>query len=88
IDRERRQVVTAPLHDERGREIVARHAIRYDWLVLACPLELTAIFMAGTPLRKKCIFKIKYAPDIPAYFKNPSIDTETPNYFQGRVSGT
>jgi len=35
IDRETRQVVTAPLHDERGREIVARHAIRYDWLVLA-----------------------------------------------------
>ncbi len=35
IDRERRRVVTAPLHDEDGQVIVDRHEIRYDWLVLA-----------------------------------------------------
>ncbi|NIA70514.1 NAD(P)/FAD-dependent oxidoreductase [Pelagibius litoralis] len=35
IDREKRLVHTAPLKDEDGREIIAAHAIRYDYLVLA-----------------------------------------------------
>lgn len=35
IDREARKVVIAPITDERGREIIARHWIRYDYLVLA-----------------------------------------------------
>jgi len=35
IDRERREIVTAPLLDEDGEEIVGAHPIRYDWLVLA-----------------------------------------------------
>lgn len=35
IDREARQVVIAPIKDEKGREIIARHRIRYDYLVLA-----------------------------------------------------
>ena len=35
IDRETRQVITAPMYDDRGREIVGPHPIRYDWLVLA-----------------------------------------------------
>ncbi len=35
IDREARQVVIAPIFDETGREIVARHRIRYDYLVIS-----------------------------------------------------
>ncbi len=35
IDRTRRKVITAPLHDEDGDVIIDRHEIRYDWLILA-----------------------------------------------------
>ena len=35
IDRMKRQVVLAPLLDEDGTELVGRHHIRYDYLVLA-----------------------------------------------------
>lgn len=35
IDRATRQVVVAPILDESGTEIVARHRIRYDYLVIA-----------------------------------------------------
>lgn len=35
IDRDARQVVVAPIVDETGREIVARHRIRYDYLVVS-----------------------------------------------------
>lgn len=35
IDREARQVILAPLIDEDGAELIGRHAIRYDYLVLA-----------------------------------------------------
>lgn len=35
IDRVNRRVIIAPILDEDGREIMGRHAIRYDYLVLA-----------------------------------------------------
>ncbi len=35
IDREARQVVIAPITDEAGREIIGRHRIRYDYLVMS-----------------------------------------------------
>lgn len=35
IDRENRQVIVAPIVDHDGTELIARHAIRYDYLVLA-----------------------------------------------------
>ncbi len=35
VDRDARQVVIAPIVDETGREIVARHRIRYDYLVVS-----------------------------------------------------
>jgi NADH dehydrogenase len=35
VDREARQVVIAPILDEDGGEIMGRHRIRYDYLVLA-----------------------------------------------------
>jgi NADH dehydrogenase len=35
IDRDNRQVLIAPILDEDGREIMGRHRIRYDYLVMA-----------------------------------------------------
>ncbi len=35
IDRERQEIVVAPITDEDGSEVIGRHRIRYDWLVLA-----------------------------------------------------
>lgn len=35
IDRDARQVIIAPVVDEDGREVMGRHAIRYDYLVFA-----------------------------------------------------
>ena len=35
IDRDSRHVLIAPIRDEDGREIMGRHSIRYDYLVLA-----------------------------------------------------
>ena len=35
IDRVGRTITTAPLIDERGEEVIGRHTIRYDYLVLA-----------------------------------------------------
>jgi NADH dehydrogenase len=35
IDRETRHVVIAPMLDEHGKEVVGRHRIRYDYLVMA-----------------------------------------------------
>jgi NADH dehydrogenase len=35
IDREARQIILAPLLDEDGSELVGRHAIRFDYLVIA-----------------------------------------------------
>lgn len=35
IDREARQIVVAPIVDEDGTEVIGRHRIRYDYLVMA-----------------------------------------------------
>lgn len=35
IDRIARTITTAPLLDERGEEVIGRHSIRYDYLVMA-----------------------------------------------------
>lgn len=54
IDRAAREVVLAPMLDEDGRELVAEHRIRYDWLVLAVG-AVTNDF--GTPgVREHCLF--------------------------------
>jgi NADH dehydrogenase len=54
IDREQRQVVLAPLLDEDGSELIGRHAIRYDYLVIAIG-SVSNDF--GTPgVRENCLF--------------------------------
>jgi len=53
IDREARQIVIAPIVED-GREIIGRHRIRYDYLVLAVG-SVSNDF--GTPgVREHCIF--------------------------------
>ncbi|HEU4651926.1 MAG TPA: FAD-dependent oxidoreductase, partial [Croceibacterium sp.] len=54
IDRAARQVVLAPLLDEDGSELIGRHAIRYDYLVIAVG-SVSNDF--GTPgVRENCLF--------------------------------
>jgi NADH:ubiquinone reductase (H+-translocating) len=54
IDREAGEAIIAPLVDEDGREIIGRHRIRFDYLVLAVG-SVSNDF--GTPgARENCIF--------------------------------
>jgi NADH dehydrogenase len=54
VDREARQVVLAPLLDEDGSELIGRHAIRYDYLVIAVG-SVSNDF--GTPgVSENCLF--------------------------------
>lgn len=54
IDRAARQVVIAPILDEDGREVMGRHRIRYDYLVLAVGSICNDF---GTPgVREHCLF--------------------------------
>jgi NADH dehydrogenase len=54
IDRSARQVRLAPVFDDKGREVIAAHAIRYDYLVLAYG-SVTNDF--GTPgVAENCTF--------------------------------
>jgi NADH dehydrogenase len=54
VDRAARQVILAPLLDEDGSELIGRHAIRYDYLVLAVG-SVTNDF--GTPgVAEHCMF--------------------------------
>lgn len=54
VDREARQVILAPLLDEDGSELIGRHAIRYDYLVIAVG-SVSNDF--GTPgVRENCLF--------------------------------
>jgi NADH dehydrogenase len=54
IDRAARQVVVAPILDEDGTEMIGRHRIRYDYLIL-CLGAVSNDF--GTPgVREHCLF--------------------------------
>lgn len=54
IDREKREVVVAPLLDEDGSQLVGEHRIRYDYLVIAVG-SVTNDF--GAPgVREHCMF--------------------------------
>lgn len=54
IDRERRQVIVAPLKDEDGAEIMGEHRIRYDYLVVAVGSVSNDFGVKG--VRENCIF--------------------------------
>jgi NADH dehydrogenase len=54
IDRESRHVIIAPILDEDGREIMGRHRIRYDYLVLAVGSVSNDFGTAG--VRQNCLF--------------------------------
>ena len=54
IDRDAGQIVVAPIYDEDGAEIIGRHRIRFDYLVMAVG-SISNDF--GTPgAREHCIF--------------------------------
>jgi NADH dehydrogenase len=54
IDRENRQVIVAPIYDEDGSELIGRHRIRYDWLVISVGAVSNDF---GTPgVREHCMF--------------------------------
>lgn len=54
VDRAARQVIVAPLLDDDGSELIGRHAIRYDYLVMATG-SVTNDF--GTPgAQEHCLF--------------------------------
>jgi NADH dehydrogenase len=54
IDREARMLTLAPLIDEDGSELIGRHSIRYDYLVIAIGSRANDF---GTPgVRQHCIF--------------------------------
>ncbi len=54
IDRAGQQVVIAPMLDEEGREIIARHRIRYDYLVVAIGAVSNDFGVPG--VREHCLF--------------------------------
>lgn len=54
IDRDARQVVVAPVLDEDGSEIIGRHRVRYDYLVLAVGSVTNDFGTPGVP--EHCIF--------------------------------
>jgi NADH dehydrogenase len=54
IDREAGEIVVAPILDEDGNEIVARHRIRFDYLVLAVGSVTNDFGTAG--VREHCTF--------------------------------
>jgi NADH dehydrogenase len=54
IDRDTRQVIIAPILDEDGSEIMGRHRIRYDYLVLAVGSVSNDFGTKG--VRQNCLF--------------------------------
>lgn len=54
VDRERREVVVAPLQDENGAEIMGEHRIRYDYLVIAVGSVANDFGVKG--VKENCLF--------------------------------
>jgi NADH dehydrogenase len=54
VDREARQVIVAPLIDEDGSELIGRHTIRYDYLVLAIGSVTNDFGIKG--VKENCLF--------------------------------
>ncbi len=54
IDRIKREVIIAPIHDDDGSELIARHHIRYDYLVLAFGAVSNDFGISG--VKENCMF--------------------------------
>ncbi|MFN0024581.1 MAG: NAD(P)/FAD-dependent oxidoreductase [Parvularculaceae bacterium] len=54
VDRERREVIVAPLVDENGSEIMGEHRIRYDYLVIAVGSVANDFGVPG--VKQHCMF--------------------------------
>ena len=54
IDRAARKIAIAPLLDDRGEELIGRHLIRYDYLVIAVGSVTNDFGVAG--VREHCLF--------------------------------
>lgn len=54
IDREKRQVTVSPILDEDGSELIGRHTIRYDYLVLSVGAVSNDFGIKG--VRQHCLF--------------------------------
>ena len=54
IDRKSRQITVAPLLDEDGSELIGRHSIRFDYLVLAVGSVTNDFSIHG--VRENCLF--------------------------------
>lgn len=54
VDRERREVLVAPLQDENGAEIMGEHRIRYDYLVIAVGSVANDFGVKG--VKENCLF--------------------------------
>jgi NADH dehydrogenase len=54
VDRDARQVIVAPLIDEDGSELIGRHTIRYDYLVLAIGSVTNDFGITG--VKDHCLF--------------------------------
>ncbi len=54
VDRERREVIVAPLYDENGVEIRGQHRIRYDYLVIAVGSVANDFGVPG--VKEHCLF--------------------------------
>ncbi len=54
VDRDSREVIIAPMRDEKGNEIISRHRIRFDYLVIAIGSVSNDFQTPGA--RQHCIF--------------------------------
>jgi NADH dehydrogenase len=54
IDRDNRQIIIAPILDDDGSELIGRHTIRYDYLVLAVGAVSNDFGVTG--VRQHCMF--------------------------------
>lgn len=54
VDRDSREVIIAPMRDEKGNEIIGRHRIRFDYLVIAIGSVSNDFQTPGA--RQHCIF--------------------------------
>ena len=65
IDRENRKVILAPMLDEDGSELVGRHEIRFDYLVIAVGSITNDFGIAGVPDAATQLWVLRLAGHLP-----------------------